>query len=79
MTVSDQIMSPDGDLGHKISLHAHRKINLFIYSLISFGNLPQASVKKTLVLTFVQFSCKSMLELKKDKTIIADCEYSAHV
>lgn len=78
--VSDQIMSPDGDLEDQISCMHTGKNYLFIYSLISFANLPQAAKKKpkTLVLSFVQFSYKSMLELKK-KTIIANCEYSAHV
>lgn len=47
MAVSDQIMSPDGNLGDKISLHAHRKkTQLFIYILISFVHLQQGATKK---------------------------------
>lgn len=48
MAVSDQIMSPDGNLGDKISLHAHRKkkTQLFIYILIGFAHLQQGATKK---------------------------------
>lgn len=65
-------MSPDGDLGDQIGCMHTGKDYLFIYSLISFANLPQAAKKrkkkKSLVLSFVQFSYKSMLELKKKQS-----------